>query len=154
MGGILAQLGNAVTGGMLNKVFDRVLPDRMSEEEKATLANEIRVELIAQENKITQERSHIIQEEAKSKDPWVSRARPTFLWIMYSVIIFNYMFIPLLGMIASFVAIMFGKTFPANVFIPLELPSNLWDLFMYGYLGYVGFRTADKFGAVKNFIKK
>lgn len=83
--------------------------------------------------------SAVISEEAKSEDPWVRRARPTFLYIIYIVIAFNFIFIPILGMGAS----IWGKT----PFVPIALPEDLYWLFGSGYLGYAGARTWDKWKA-------
>lgn len=78
--------------------------------------------------------------EAQSPDPWTSRARPSFLYIMYSVIIL------------AFVGGIIGIWFPANVHqaalniseLLKAIPDSLWWLFGSGYLGYTGARSFDK----------
>jgi len=79
--------------------------------------------------------------EAKSTDPWTSRARPTFLYLIYLVI----------------AALVFVGA-PLSVFYPTEVqlaagnlsmllnavPESLWWLFGAGYLGYTGGRSFDK----------
>jgi hypothetical protein len=78
--------------------------------------------------------------EARSKDPWTSRARPSFLYLMYLVILLC---------IAGGIA---GIWWPAqiglaatNVARLLEaVPESLWWLFGAGYLGYTGARSFDK----------
>ncbi|VFT12062.1 Protein of uncharacterised function (DUF3154) [Pseudomonas aeruginosa] len=72
--------------------------------------------------------------EANSADPWTSRARPTFLYVIYGVI--------LLSVIGSII----GIWWPAEVFQAAEnlskllnaVPESLWWLFGAGYLGYTG----------------
>jgi hypothetical protein len=84
--------------------------------------------------------------EANSTDAFTSRARPTFLYVMYVII--------LLMVIGSIV----GIWWPAQVFQAAEnltkllaaIPEPLWWLFGTGYLGYTGARTLEKnFGVAK-----
>jgi Holin of 3TMs, for gene-transfer release len=78
--------------------------------------------------------------EANSADPFTSRARPTFLYVMYTII-----------MLLVFGAIV-GIWWPVQVFQAAEnltkllaaLPEQLWWLFGTGYLGYTGARTFEK----------
>jgi len=76
-----------------------------------------------------------IQAEAQSGDPYVIRSRPTFLYVIYAVLIFNFIAIPLIRMIN-------GST---NA-VPLDLPTDLYVLFGAGYLGYSSWRSIDKGG--------
>ncbi len=81
-----------------------------------------------------------ILSEANSADPWTRRARPTFLYVIYGVI--------LLSVIGSVI----GLWWPAEVFQAAEnlskllnaVPESLWWLFGAGYLGYTGARSFDK----------
>jgi hypothetical protein len=78
--------------------------------------------------------------EAQSADPWTSRARPTFLYLMYGVIA------------AAFAGGILGIWFPAQVTQAADnigrllgaIPESLWWLFGAGYLGYTGARSFDK----------
>lgn len=78
--------------------------------------------------------------EASSADPWTSRARPTFLYLMYALIL-----------LLVFGAIV-GIWWPEHVFRAAEnltkllgaLPDQLWWLFGTGYLGYTGARMFEK----------
>ncbi|MCF8483444.1 MAG: holin family protein [Rhodospirillum sp.] len=80
--------------------------------------------------------------EANSKDPWTSRARPTFLYLMYGVI----------GL--CFFGGILGIWWPDSVTVATQnitnllaaIPSDLWWLFGAGYLGYTGARSFDKRG--------
>jgi len=86
-----------------------------------------------------------IMAEASSADPWTSRARPTFLYVMYGVIL-----LCVLGAII-------GIWWPAHVFQAAEnlgkllnaIPESLWWLFGAGYLGYTGARSVDKWRGPK-----
>ena len=78
--------------------------------------------------------------EAKSADPWTSRARPSFLYLIYAVIAL------------CFVGGILGIWWPdhvtqaaANIQAMLAaVPDALWTLFGAGYLGYTGARSWDK----------
>jgi hypothetical protein len=83
--------------------------------------------------------------EAQSSDPWTSRARPSFMYVMYLVILAA---IPM-GIVHSVspstagnIATGFGQWLGA-------IPEEMWWLFGAGYLGYTGMRTMEKRGAAK-----
>lgn len=83
--------------------------------------------------------------EAQSADPWTSRARPTFLYVIYVCILAA---LPM-GVLFAFqpvaanaIAVGFGAWLNA-------IPDSMWGLFGAGYLGYSGFRSWDKKGGVK-----
>lgn len=78
--------------------------------------------------------------EAQSVDPWTSRARPTFLYVMYGFLCFSfpmgvlYAFSPVEAMhVADGVKAWLGA-----------MPESVWWLFGAGYLGYTGARSFDK----------
>jgi hypothetical protein len=78
--------------------------------------------------------------EAKSADPWTSRARPSFLYVMYLVII--------LCFVGGIVGIWWPDhvaTAASNITNLLNsIPDALWTLFGAGYLGYTGSRGWEK----------
>ncbi len=78
--------------------------------------------------------------EANSQDPWTSRARPSFLYVMYAMILWA---VPM-GLIAAFrpqaaMAIATGMNAYLN-----GLPEPLYALFGTGYLGYTAARQWGK----------
>ena len=80
--------------------------------------------------------------EAQSPDPWTSRARPSFLYVMYAIILWS---LPR-GLIAAFrpqaaLDIAAGM----NAYLS-GLPEPLYALFGTGYLGYT---AARQWGKVK-----
>ena len=89
--------------------------------------------------------SAMIVAEASSADPWTSRARPSFMWVFYIMLIS-------LGMLAPAVGIWFPNymtLFFANVKLGLAaIPDSLYTLFGAGYLGYTGARSFDKIKGV------
>jgi hypothetical protein len=76
--------------------------------------------------------------EAKSADPWTSRARPSFLYVMYLIILFS---IPI-GILSVFrpdAGIQIANGMKAYLG---ALPTELWWTFGTGYGGYTVARSA------------
>jgi hypothetical protein len=82
--------------------------------------------------------------EANSADPWTSRARPTFLYLIYLVI--------LMCVGGAIIGIWWPDhvaTAASNLTNLLNaIPESLWWLFGAGYLGYTGARSMDKWRGV------
>ena len=126
----------------LGKVIDRVIPDKDAQSRaRAELAR------MEQEGELRQTEVQIsaILAEAQSRDKWTSRARPTFLYVMYGVII--------LTIVGGIIGIWFPEevtTAAQNIANLLAaIPESLWWLFGTGYLGYTGARSVDKWRAAK-----
>lgn len=120
-------------GKLLNKIFPN--PEKKAEAEKLLLEAHSRGE-IEQLNAELQ----VMLAEAKSQDKWTSRARPSFLYVMYLMILAS---IPM-G-IVFMIDPMVAKRIIAGMGSWLHaIPSALWSLFGAGYLGYVGSRSYDK----------
>jgi Holin of 3TMs, for gene-transfer release len=78
--------------------------------------------------------------EAQSADPWTSRARPSFLYVMYAMILWA---IPM-GLIAAARPEMAkGIADGMNAYLA-GIPEPMWALFGTGYLGYTAARTWGK----------
>ena len=123
--------------GPLASIIDKVVPDKAARE-KAKLEL-MRLEG-TQEMEIISARLAAIVAEAQSADPWTSRARPSFLYVMYAMILFS---LPM-GLVACFSpqtaqAIGSGITAYLN-----GLPEPLYALFGTGYLGYTVARQWGK----------
>ncbi len=119
------------------KIIDRLWPDP---EKKAAA----RMELVrmAQEGELKEleTRMSAILAEAKSADPWTSRARPSFLYVMYAMILFS---IPM-GILAVFSPHM-GEAMASGMRAWLaSIPDSLWGVFGIGYSGYSIARSIDK----------
>ena len=122
---------------VVGQVLDRVLPDREAQARaRAELAR------LEQEGALraTEAQMSAILSEARSADPWTSRARPTFLYVMYFTIL------ACLG--GSVIGVWWPDpvTTAAQNFANLlaAIPESLWWLFGTGYLGCTGARTVDK----------
>lgn len=119
-------------------LIDKLFPDP---EAKARAQMEL---LVLQQNgelKELETRMSAILAEANSEDPWTSRARPSFLYVFYFIIIAMTVVAPLVGILepeamdAFFANV--GKGFTA-------IPEEMWWAFTAGYLGYAGVRTFEK----------
>jgi hypothetical protein len=78
--------------------------------------------------------------EAQSKDPWTSRARPGFLYVMYILMLAA---IPM-GVLHAFNPALAGGVVNGFHAWLGAIPEEMWTLFGIGYLGYVGGRSWDK----------
>lgn len=126
----------AILGAIL-PIIDKIIPDPQARDAA-------KLELIKQQNSaemglVEQQLSAIIA-EAKSTDPWTSRARPSFLYVIYTLILAS---IPM-GFLTAY-----QPDVATNVTVGFKdwlaaIPSDLYWLFGAGYLGYTGARTLDK----------
>ncbi|GMM94047.1 holin family protein [Qipengyuania sp. MTN3-11] len=125
--------------GPIASIIDKIIPDKEARA-KAKLAL---LELEGtHELKLVEARLSAIVAEANSADPWTSRARPSFLYVMYALILFA---VPM-GIIAAFdpmTARAIGEGMTAYLG---ALPDALYALFGTGYLGYT---AARQWGKVK-----
>ena len=81
--------------GPLASIIDKVIPDK---DARARAKLELLALEGTQELKQIEARLSAIVAEAQSADPWTSRARPSFLYVMYALILFS---VPM-GVIAAF----------------------------------------------------
>ena len=128
--------------GPLASIIDKVIPDKAARERA-------KLELIrlegTQELEAVQARLSAIVAEAGSPDPWTSRARPSFLYVMYVLLLWA---LPM-GVIAAFRPeaardIAQGM----NAYLG-GLPEPLYALFGTGYLGYTAARQWGKIKGVE-----
>ena len=95
---------------------------------------------MAAEDSNLRTRLSAILAEAKSADPWTSRARPSFMYVFYLLILAA---IPM-GILHAFeptIAQSIADGFQKWLGV---IPSEIWALFGAGYLGYGHFRSKDK----------
>lgn len=122
-----------LAGGIIDKIF----PDK----EAAKEAKMKLLELQQQgELKELETRMSAIITEAKSNDPWTSRARPSFMYVMYALLLFS---IPM-GILSVFNPGAAATISQGMTTYLTGLPESLWWLFGAGYLGYTGVRSFEK----------
>jgi hypothetical protein len=125
--------------GPIAQIIDKIIPDK---EARA----KAKLELIAlegsQEMKMIEAQLQAIVAEANSADPWTSRARPSFLYVMYVLLLAA---LPM-GVLSAFHPVA-AKDIAAGMNAYLAgLPEPLYALFGTGYLGYT---AARQWGKVK-----
>lgn len=122
-------------------LIDKIFPDKEKMANERAQA-ELALLQLQQEGRLKElgVQMSAILAEAQSPDPWTSRARPSFLYVIYIVILLG---VPM-GFLSAFrpdiatqVASGFGAWLKA-------VPDSLWTLFGAGYLGYAASRTVDK----------
>ena len=125
---------------ILASLIDKVGSYFPSEEEK----NKAKVALLTAENngeleQLKTQLSAIIA-EAQSTDPWTSRARPSFMYVIYICILFG---IPMgiLSVWSPGAAAAIATGFKLWL---TAIPDSLYTLFGAGYLGYTGSRAVEK----------
>ncbi|MEN6472869.1 MAG: 3TM-type holin [Syntrophaceae bacterium] len=123
LGDFAGKIRSAITGD--------VSPEKKAELE--TLAMQL-------ENQATLARLAIAQSEASSQDTWTSRARPSFLYVVYIFILFG---IPM-GILSVFSPATSTQIATGCKAWLDAIPGDMWVLFGSGYLGYSYFRTRDK----------
>lgn len=128
--------------GPVSKLLDKIFPDPQARDRA-------KLELIKlqgdQEMAAIGAQVEAIIAEAKSPDPWTSRARPSFLYVMYTLILWA---IPM-GLIAAAdpkLAMGIGDGMTSYL---RGLPEELYALFGTGYLGYTAARTWGKVKGVE-----
>lgn len=127
--------------GPLSTVIDRVLPDREARD-RAKLEL-LKLEGTQAMEEVRTQLSAIIA-EAQSSDAWTSRARPSFLYVMYALLLWA---LPM-GLIAA-VRPQAAIDIAAGMNAYLEgIPEPLYALFGTGYLGYTVARQWGKIRGV------
>jgi hypothetical protein len=85
-------------------------------------------------------RMSAIVAEAQSPDPWTSRARPSFFYVMYAYILAAIPF-GVLTIFAPDAATLLAQG--AHLWLD-AIPELLWGVFGTGFLGYGAYRTFEK----------
>lgn len=126
-----------ILGKLAGKVFDRVLPDKVAQDKAKA---EFQLALLAQDGEEMKTAMSAIIMEAQSADPWTSRARPSFMYVIYFMIIMS---VPMgvLHAIDPEIAINIADGMKAWL---EAIPEEMWYLFGAGYLGYGHYRSKDK----------
>ena len=132
---------NGIIGPVV-ALLDKIIPDPKARDAA-------KLELIklqgSQDLQTLQTQLSAILAEAQSPDPWTSRARPSFLYVMYAIFLWA---IPM-GLIAADrpeTAMAIAKGMNAYL---TGLPEPLYALFGTGYLGYTITRQWGKIKGVE-----
>ncbi|HEY4547845.1 MAG TPA: holin family protein [Pedomonas sp.] len=123
--------------GPLARVIDKVIPDPEARE-RAKLEL-LRLEGSQELEQMKAQLSAIIA-EAQAGDPWTSRARPSFLYVMYVLLLFS---IPM-GLVSAWDREVAGRIAEGMTGYLQAIPEPLYVLFGTGYLGYTAARQWGK----------
>lgn len=123
--------------GPVAQLLDKVIPDPKARDRA-------KLELLRlqgdQEMQALGAQMQAIVAEANSVDPWTSRARPSFLYVMYALILWS---IPM-GLLSA-TSPELGRGIAQGMTAYLRgLPEELYALFGTGYLGYTAARAWGK----------
>ena len=128
--------------GPITSLLDKIIPDK---EARARAKLELMKLEGTQEMKLIEARLKAIVAEAESADPWTSRARPSFLYVMYILLLTA---LPM-GVLAAFNPAV-ARDIAAGMNSYLNgLPEPLYALFGTGYLGYTAARQWGKIKGVE-----
>ena len=123
--------------GPIAGLLDKLIPDPRARDEAKLKLLELQG---SQEMEATRTQISAIMAEAQSADPWTSRARPSFLYVMYALLLWA---IPM-GLIAAVQPAM-AKDIANGMNAYLNgIPEPLYALFGTGYLGYTAARQWGK----------
>jgi hypothetical protein len=126
----------------LARLIDKIIPDPEARDRA-------KLELLklegTQDMETLRTQLSAIVAEAQSNDPWTSRARPSFLYVMYALLLWA---LPM-GLIAAVRPEMAaGIATGMNAYLA-GIPEPLYALFGTGYLGYTAARTWGKIRGVE-----
>ncbi|WP_379547385.1 holin family protein [Qipengyuania sp. DSG2-2] len=123
--------------GPIASIIDKIIPDKNA---RAAAKLELLKLEGTHELKAIEARLSAIVAEAQSADPWTSRARPSFLYVMYVIILAA---LPL-GVLAA-ISPQSARDIATGMNAYLGgLPEPLYALFGTGYLGYTAARQWGK----------
>lgn len=128
--------------GPVSQIIDKIIPDKEARDRA-------KLELLKMEGSHELEQVRVqmsaILAEARSTDPWTSRARPSFLYVMYLLLLWS---IPM-GLIAA-IRPEAARDIATGMNAYLSgIPEPLYALFGTGYLGYTVTRQWGKIRGVE-----
>ncbi len=123
-------------------LLDRVIPDPAAREAA-------KIQMMQADNQQAlremQSTMSAILAEAGSADPWTSRARPSFLYVIYALILAS---IPMGLVYAAEPDTAKNITEGFRAWLA-AIPEPMVELFAVGYLGYTGARSFEKWKRLK-----
>jgi len=122
---------------LVDTAIDKLFPDKDEANKHKLKMRELEA---AGETRDLEYRFSAILTEAKSKDKFVSRARPAFLWVMYSFILFA---IPM-GVFSFYQPTAAGMIANGMKLYLAAIPGEMWAVFGVGFTGYTVARGIDK----------
>lgn len=133
---MITQVVAGLAGPLFSLVDSLFTSDQERDEAKFKLMK------MLQEGKLkdVEQKMSVLLAEAQSKDPWTSRARPSFLYVFYILLLMG---IPM-GILSFFnpdAATAMGTGFKTWMD---AFPEEMWTAFWICFTGYTGARTFEK----------
>lgn len=119
------------------KLIDKLIPD--PSQKAAAQLNLLKLQQDGELDDLKTRLSAILA-EAQSTDPWTSRARPSFMYVMYLMILSA---IPMGILYAISPETANGIANGMKAWLG-AIPQEMWGLFGVGYVGYAAARSYDK----------
>ena len=123
--------------GPIAAIIDKVIPDKAARDRAKQELLRLQSE---NELRMLEAQLSAIVAEARSPDPWTSRARPSFLYVMYVLLLAA---IPM-GLVSAFSPVLAQRIADGMNSWLAGLPEPLYALFATGYLGYTAARQWGK----------
>jgi hypothetical protein len=123
--------------GPIAKLIDKIIPDPQARDQAKLALLKLQG---SQDMETLRTQLSAILAEAQSTDPWTSRARPSFLYVMYALLLWA---IPM-GLIAAARPDMAEAIARGMNAYLAGIPEPLYALFGTGYLGYTAARSWGK----------
>ena len=120
-----------------SKLVDKLIPDPA--QKAAAQLELLRMNQSGELDMMKVQMSAILA-EAQSPDPWTSRSRPSFLYVMYALILAS---IPM-GILSAWHPDISSAIAEGMKAWLAAIPEALWTVFGVGYLGYTSARSFEK----------
>ena len=127
----------AQVSSLANTIISKIFPDPQDAAKARAVLEAADTQAALQK---TASQLQAIMAEAQSTDRWTSRARPSFLYVCYLVILAA---IPM-GILYAFDARHAQAIATGLQAWLVAIPDPVWQLFTVGYLGYTGGRSWEK----------
>lgn len=132
-------IDDAVTSvsSLLTTAIDKIWPNPEDKAKAEALVMTATADSVVKQLQAAQS---VMLAEEQSADPWTSRARPTFLYVMYALMLFS---LPM-GVLFVFKPDAVQAVITGFHLWLAAIPDSYINLFGIGYLGYTGGRTVEK----------
>lgn len=139
-------VGTAVAAGvfdLLRMGIDKIFPDPEAAAEAKAKLNELDQQGRLGELNIMMS---AILAEANSQDPWTSRARPSFMYLFYAIVMFMVVIAPIIGVVFPEKMDLFFMNVNKGF---MAIPEAMWWTFTAGFLGYSGSKSVEAIKGVR-----
>jgi len=135
-------------GGIAGRIIDRVVPEKMKEQDRAQAILDISAMLDERDNMLVNAQRDIIVAELEQGDKFTKRARPMIVYTGLAVLAFNHALLPFINRIIEWYMILNERSLNAfTELTAIEMPAEFWYVWGGVCSVYAVGRTAEKRGA-------